>query len=154
MVSVSGRKRVARPPARMATGSIRSGTGHERSAFKIEAHAHFAQTGLPHHAAQAGLVFGVEHEETTAAGADEFSAERAVSASQFIALVDAGVRHRAGTLLLELPVLVHDFGESPEVTGFERRFALIPESFDLVQVVEHARVTAAGACVLLRQNSR
>src|SRR5438552_2253454 len=93
MLSVMGRSRVARPPARMATGSINaSRLRHYGRAVKIEAHPHLAQSCLAHGPAQPGLVFGVEHQEAAAAGADQLAAQRSVAHGQLIIFVDRRVR--------------------------------------------------------------
>src|SRR4051794_41102365 len=94
MRSVIGRRRVARPPARIATGSINSSRlGHDGSALKIEPDPHFAQTGGTQGAAETRFVFGIEHQETTASGADQLAAQCAMTQREFIVLVDCRVAH-------------------------------------------------------------
>ena len=57
---------------------------HHRGSGKVELHADFAKSRVPHDSAKAGLLFCVEHEKSASAGADEFAAERAVGDRQFI----------------------------------------------------------------------
>src|SRR5580698_9447158 len=80
IVSVTGRIRLARPPARMATGIIGSSIslGDYLGAFKVELEADFGQSGLAHGLAQPRFLFRVEHQEAAAAGADQLAADSAV----------------------------------------------------------------------------
>src|SRR5689334_7085483 len=94
IVSVSGRSRVARPPARIATGcstsrGLRSlGLRDNRRALEIEAEAHLLQARFAHGLAQAHLVLGVEHQESAAASPDQFTANRPVLPGDVVPVVD------------------------------------------------------------------
>src|SRR5689334_2315789 len=89
MRSVIGRRRVARPPARIATGSIGiSRLGNDGAALKIEAHAHLTQSRGAHRTPQPRFVFGIKHQKTAAAGADQFAPECAVTQGELVVAVD------------------------------------------------------------------
>src|SRR6478736_10071144 len=47
-------------------------------ALGLESETHFCQSSLAHRITQASLIFGVEHEKTATASADQFSAEGTV----------------------------------------------------------------------------
>src|ERR1035438_18993 len=121
-----------------------SRTRHQRGAFEIEAHAHFAQSSFAQRVAQASLVLGVQHQEAAPAGADQFAAHRSVGARQLVVLVDGGTCHGFRPVLLALPVLVHDGGKAEQIALLERGLALITELLDLVQVLDHPVVATAG----------
>src|SRR3569833_1961582 len=80
--SVTGRSRIASPPARMATGSM-SGQ-HQLGALEIEPEADLLQPGLCHRGAQLVAVTRIEHQESTAAGAHELAADRAIAPGQLV----------------------------------------------------------------------
>src|SRR5437764_1478899 len=111
MDSVTGRSRVASPPARMAIGSMVSGTGHHHGALEIETHANLTQAGFAQHVAEARLVLCIQHQESAAAGADQLSPKCAVGAGQLVVFIDARIGHGARPVLFQLPMLVHNGGE-------------------------------------------
>src|SRR4051794_15801522 len=105
MLSVTGRIRVARPPARIATGGrasadvstadVSTGNGatggaasptmllrHHLRALEVEMVPHFGQAGLTHGAAKPHLILSIEHQEAAAARADELAADGAVRPGQ------------------------------------------------------------------------
>src|SRR5262249_41068945 len=96
-------------------------------ALEVEAEAHLAQAGLRHGTPQTHLLLGVEHQEATAAGADQLAAQRPVRLCQLVPLVDPVVAHRTAALLLVFPVDVHQLGEADEVAGLHRLLALVAQ---------------------------
>src|SRR6266705_545974 len=123
IVALIAPSRVARPPARIATGSMGSDMllRDHLGALEIEVEAHLLQAGLAHGGAQAHPVLGVEHQEAAAAGPDQLAADRAVAHGEIVAGVDARVRHAARALALVLPMLVHEPAEPGKVARLERR---------------------------------
>src|SRR4029450_1231228 len=81
-------RRVARPPARRATGtSPRSGRAmrlfdDDPRALEVEREADLSQCRGRQGAAQARLVLGIEEEEAAAPGADALAAQRAAAQRQ------------------------------------------------------------------------
>ena len=57
-------------------------------------------------------------------------------------------------MLLVLPVLVHQLGETAQVALLQRGLALVTELLDEVQVLDHVAVAAARLLVLLGQDGR
>src|SRR5215469_8532431 len=88
--SVTGRSRVAKPPARIAAGTFSicnlrfaicnfaTLLDDDLGSLEVEPEADFLQTALVHGMAELGLVGGVEHQESPAARADQLSAQGAV----------------------------------------------------------------------------
>src|SRR5208282_5008069 len=111
-------------------GAFSNSRNHQLRSFKIEPEPDFLEPGLPHGVAESGLVFGVKHEKTAAARADELAAERAVGHREVIPLVDLRVAHAAAALFFALPVHVHEPREFLEFSVFERVLALQPKDFD------------------------
>src|SRR5206468_10212837 len=84
--------------------------------LEVEAEADFFQAGLAHGMAQFGFsLFGIKHEESSAAGADEFAAKGAAGFGQVVPLIDLGIGHAAASGFFALPMLVHQAGELAQV---------------------------------------
>src|SRR5947209_4582177 len=101
-----------RLPVAGSTGNRQLATGnasvqkHLRP-LEVEAEPEFPRACLGPGLPQLLAVLGVEQQEPIAAGADEFSAQRAAAAAQLVPLVDPWIAHLLGALLLVLPMLVH-----------------------------------------------
>src|SRR5580698_1107199 len=87
--------------------------GDYRSSGEVELHADFAESRTSHDCSESSLLFGIEHEKPTSAGADEFAAESAVGDRKRIQLIDFTAAHPRRPLLLVLPVNIHYLGEFP-----------------------------------------
>src|SRR5882762_7358561 len=83
---VTGCSRVARPPAKMATGSM-SGEDNLRS-FEVEPEADFFEPSLRHGVAQLVAIGRIEHQESSAARAYELAANGAVFPGEFVPFVN------------------------------------------------------------------
>src|SRR5690349_13593273 len=97
-VAVTGRSRIASPPARMATGSM-SGQ-HHFGALEIEPETDLLEAGLRHRGAQPVAVSRIEHQESATTGAHELPADRAMAAGQLVPGIDLLVAHPIGAPLL------------------------------------------------------
>src|SRR5881394_1254505 len=151
--SVIGRKRVARPPARMATGKGKAAGmackaagktwsgDHQLGPFDVEAEPNFHEAGLAHGVTEPRLVFlGVEHEEAAAPGADQLAAEGAAGFGQFVPLVDLRVGHAAAARLFALPMFIHERGEPAQVAALQSLLAGAPDFLRVMQVLQHSLV--------------
>src|SRR5712671_1658036 len=130
MVSVSGRSRVARPPARMTAGmrSVVVAIGHlvmrnDSRAIKVEMESNFFQSAFSHGVAEPGFFAGIEHQKTSASGADELAAQRAVGHRNGVPFIDFPVAHFRTPLFLVFPVSVHEPAEFGDVSAFQRLLA-------------------------------
>lgn len=63
--------------------------------------------------------FGVKHEEATAAGTHDFSAEGAAVQSNIVKAINPRVSNLRGQILLHRPVLVEQSPEAWEVVAFD-----------------------------------
>src|SRR5690348_14105923 len=96
MRSVTGRIRVARPPARMATGNVTSPDAfdirislHQHlGAFKVHVKADFGETCLAHHMTQPHFLLGVEHQEAAAPGPDQLAPDGTGIDPKIVPLID------------------------------------------------------------------
>src|ERR1700722_207626 len=93
---------------------------HDRGSGKIKLHADFPKSRSSHHGAQTSFFFGIEHEEPAAAGPDKFAAERAAGARKIVELIDFAAAHAGRSLLLMLPVNIHQASEFSQVAGEQR----------------------------------
>ena len=118
-------------------------------AFEVEAESDFLQALFAHGVAELFLVASVEHQEATAAGANEFAAEGAVGHGVIIPIVDDGVAHAGAADFFALPMHVHEAGKFVEVAGFEAFEGFVAELFGEMHVVEHRLVVALGLLVLI-----
>src|SRR6266446_3067849 len=109
IVRVTGSNRVAKPPARMATGSM-SGEDNLRS-FEVEPEADFFEPGLRHGVTQLVAIGCIEHQEPSASRAHEFAANGAALPAELVPIINLGVAHAARAAFLVLPVLVHQLPE-------------------------------------------
>src|SRR5260221_9908285 len=110
MVCVIGCSRVARPPAKIATGS--GLVAEEKGgSVKIEPKADFAEALGPHGPKKPGFVGSVEEEKSSSARPDEFAADGAGGERRFVDVVDDGVAHAAASFPFPLPMLIHDAAE-------------------------------------------
>src|SRR5580700_7765762 len=103
IVAVIGPRRVAKPPASMATGSMNSLRMRQNgSATEVELQPHFAQSGVPHHRAETSFILGVQQEKSSSARANKFASNRSIRARKFIHFVDEAAAHsrRASFLML------------------------------------------------------
>ena len=82
MVSVTGRSRVAKPPASIAT--VVMSLHQNLRAFEIKPEPDLLQS-LP------SAVFRVKHQETAAAGADQLASNRSVVQGQAIPIINSGI---------------------------------------------------------------
>src|SRR5271170_6706497 len=105
MFFVSGPRRVARPPASMATGSMDFlRMGQNGRPAEIELQPDLAQPSVSHGGAQARFVFCVEHQKASAARANQFAAQRPIRPRQLIHFVNQATADSRGTFLLVFPV--------------------------------------------------
>src|SRR5882762_864266 len=95
ILSVTGRKRVARPPARIAMGKL-SGQDNFRL-FEVESEPHFLKPGLCHRVAQLVTIRSIKHQKSFSACANEFTICCPVSFPQLIPFVNSGIAHSTGT---------------------------------------------------------
>src|SRR5262245_36881012 len=68
----------------LASSEQRSSLEDHLGALEVEAEAHLAQSGLRHRPPQTHLLLGVEHQEATAAGADQLPAQRPICLRQLV----------------------------------------------------------------------
>src|ERR1700693_6011656 len=125
--SVTGRRRVASPPARIATvnpGFNEPGFNefllrmcHHRGSGKVELHTDFAKPRMAHDCPKASFLFRVKHKKSAPAGANEFAAERSIGPREFIQLIDLPVTHTGRSFPLVFPMHVHQIGNIPQVAG-------------------------------------
>src|ERR1017187_4258560 len=66
---------------------------HHLAPLEVEAEADLLQAFFAHRVAEFSLVAGIEHQETAAAGANEFAAKRAMGHRVVIPVVDVCVAH-------------------------------------------------------------
>src|ERR1039458_1125254 len=57
---------------------------HNCGSGKVKLHTNLAKSGASHDCAKASLLFRIEHEKSTSAGAYEFAAERSIGSREFI----------------------------------------------------------------------
>src|SRR6185369_15419443 len=96
----------------------------EFGAFEIKAEPDLLEPSLAHGVAEFGFfLFGVKHEEPSAAGADEFAAQSAVGPGQFVPLVNLRVAHAAAADPFALPMFVHQPRKLAEIAALQRALA-------------------------------
>src|SRR5208283_3748028 len=151
--SVSAPKRVAKPPASIATGSIGPlGMRQNGSSAEIELQANLAEPGPSHGRADSDFVFRVEEQKSSAAGADEFATERSVRARQLVHLVDKTAAHPRRTFFLVLPMNMHQVGKLAQIAGQQSVSAFVPQLFSEVQILQHLGSILPGPHILIAQS--
>src|SRR6266508_1366259 len=91
IMSLTGRNRLAVPPARIATGIMGSDgplLRDDLGAFEVEAEADFGKPGCTHGVPQAGLVLGIEHQKASAARSDQLAADGTVRDGKIVPFID------------------------------------------------------------------
>src|SRR5271156_2206322 len=94
---------------------------------EIELQPDLAQTGAPHGGAKTRFVFGIENEEAAAARANQLAAKGSRGASQAVHFIDKSAAHSGRTLLLVLPMNVHEFGKLAQIAGQKRVPAFVAQ---------------------------
>src|SRR5262245_12306895 len=89
-----------------------------------------------------------EHQKAAAPGAHELAADAPVRPGELVPLVDLGVAHLRRSLLLVLPVLVHEAPEIANRPALERTKTADSKLLHVVQVLEHFLVVVCGALPL------
>src|SRR5262245_19238288 len=120
--SVSGRRRVAYPPARIRTGinSAESFMRADSGTLEFKAEPDFLQSLFPHRMAQAWFVLGVKHEKASAPGANQLAAGRTVGEGAAIPMIDLFICHERASSFLMLPVNIHQAAELGYISAFQR----------------------------------
>src|SRR5260370_25728908 len=95
--------------------------------FKVKTEPDFSQACLEHGAAQTSLVFGVEEQEASAAGANQLAGEGAIRQRQSVPGVDLTIAHVRRALLLVLPVFRHQRSKLPEISCLQSLLTLQTE---------------------------
>src|ERR1700686_1351167 len=135
MFSEIGRRRVAIPPARIATGKGReesiASRQYDLCSLEIETEADLVQPSGSHRKAQFLSVRSIKHKEATTACADELSPDCAPLDAEFLPFIDLRITHSARAALLVFPVLVHQFPEQDCIALFKRLLAPETERFDV-----------------------
>src|ERR1700693_4372233 len=99
MFSVIGRRRVAIPPARIATGNGReeciASRQYDLCSLEIETEADLVQPSVSHCKAQLLSVRSIKHQEATTACANELSPDCAAFDAEFVPFIDLRITHSA-----------------------------------------------------------
>src|SRR5205085_490141 len=141
-------------PASYRGQSCRGSLIKHSSSLKIEPEPDFRKAFFAHGMTKLHLVAGVEHQETAAAGADHFAAQRAVGHGELVPGIDVTVTHCFRALLLPMPMHIHQACEFLQLAALQRLLALFTEVLDEMKILCHGRVGLFALVVLLPQNRR
>src|SRR5436189_3463494 len=103
---------------------------------------------------QLRLVRGVEHQEASTTGSDEFPPQSPVAHTAVVPLVDLWARNalRAGSLTL--PMAVHNAAELVEIAALEGVFGPVAEFLNEVEIFHHGGILLKAAIVLVFEYCR
>src|ERR1035438_2266871 len=87
----------------------------------IEGEANFPEPFPLHRGPQRVPVLGIEQQEPAAARAHQFSAYRAVLASDVVPAIDFLVRGSRRPFLFVQPMLMHQLSKTADVAGLDRK---------------------------------
>ena len=99
--------------------------------------------------AQPRLIVRIEHEETAAARANELASKCPVFHRTVVPFIDSLIGHALRSLLLPLPMDIHEPREFVQISVLKRNLTLFPKLFDKMQIFDHRLVRLPGFVILL-----